>query len=292
MESAVNHHVATANHTRTVDINVESTSTSITEREDTVVRQLENINKSRVLNLVFRQLQQEFITLTYLNDVSIIFTNGYPEQQRMTNLQGLDMFLMDVFENDDTKIGEFKHTLFTYLCSIYDYTGTKVGFIEQISEDLSNCIDPTAPSETVRYVRKRKSLQQTYHGKTVNGIILSAVSRITNTPGVIVDALLGQGEALDCYNMRLQDAAAINANLQNEKLAKEIPLIDEQKAKLQAENEALLLQNQKLTQAMALIDAISDPLEKANAYKKVFTECCGTPQSGCGCGNCQGNAPS
>jgi hypothetical protein len=125
LESAVSHHVATANHTRTVDINVESTTTSITEREETVVRQLENVNKSRVLNLVFRQLQQEFITLTYLNDISVIFTNGYSEQQRITNLQGLDMFLMDIFENDATKIREFKHTLFTYLCSIYDYTGTK-----------------------------------------------------------------------------------------------------------------------------------------------------------------------
>lgn len=245
------------------------------------------MNKSRVLNLVFRQLQQEFITLTYLNDVSIIFTNGFSEQQRITNLQGLDMFLMDIFENDATKIGEFKHTLFTYLCSIYDYTGTKVGFIEQISEELSNCIDPTAPVETVRYVRKRKDLQQTFHGKTVNGIILSAVSRVTNTPGVIVDALLGQGEALDCYNMRLQDAAAINANLQNEKLAKEMTLIDEQKTKLQVENEALLLQNQKLTQAIATIDGISDPVEKVKSYKKVFGECCDVPQSGCNCGNCQ-----
>jgi hypothetical protein len=77
------------------------------------------------------------------------------------------------------------------------------------------------------------------------------------TPAVIVDALLGQGEALDCYNMQLQEAAYMSATLENE----------------------------KTKQMIGIIDAISDSSEKAKMYKKVFGECCDVSQSG-GCGNC------
>jgi len=41
----------------------------------------------------------------------------------------------------------------------------------------------------------------------------------------------------------------------------------------------------RIQQAMDLIDSITDPLEKAKLYKKVFGDCCDVPQSGgCGCG--------
>ena len=66
-----------------------------------------------------------------------------------------------------------------------------------------------------------------------------------------VDALLGQGEALDCYNQQLQQAAFDGA----------------------------LLANRKLEQQMAVIEAIADPLEKAKQYNHVFGTCCPTPQT-------------
>ena len=67
------------------------------------------------------------------------------------------------------------------------------------------------------YVRKRKDLVQSYGDKTVNGIILNVTQRVLRTPSVIIDALLGQGEALDCYNEELQEAAVIAAQLANRK---------------------------------------------------------------------------
>ncbi len=72
-----------------------------------------------------------------------------------------------------------------------------------------------------------------------------------------IATILGQGEALDCYNMQLQDASVIAAK-----------------------NE-----NARIEQAMAIIDSITDPLDKAKMYKKIFGDCCDVPQScgGCGC---------
>ena len=101
------------------------------------------------------------------------------------------------------------------------------------------------------YVRKRKDLKQSYEDKTVKGIILDVAQRVLRTPAVIIDALLGQGAALDCYNEELQEAAVVSAQLAN----------------------------RKIDQALALIDAITDPAEKAQLYNNVFGTCCSTPQT-------------
>lgn len=61
-----------------------------------------------------------------------------------------------------------------------------------------------------------------------------------------MDAVLGQGEALDCYNMKLQDAATERAYKENEELQQKIDSVNE----------------------------ITDPIEKADSYKKIFGNCC------------------
>ena len=56
------HHVQTADTQRQVEINADVTSTAISETEQTTTRTLEKIDRSRVLNFVFRQLLQELFT--------------------------------------------------------------------------------------------------------------------------------------------------------------------------------------------------------------------------------------
>lgn len=155
-----------------------------------------------------------------------------------------------------------KNKIFENLCSIYDHEGTRTSFIEVMNEDLQNCITSGAQT-TQSYVRKKKGLSQTYEGITVPGIIVNTTKRVVRTSAVVVDALLGQGEALDCYNQKLQDAATLNATLDND----------------------------RLTQMMEVINSIDDPAQKADLYKKVFGDCCDVPQSCC-CGNCSGSEPT
>ncbi|MCB0515695.1 MAG: hypothetical protein R2798_03800 [Chitinophagales bacterium] len=252
--NATNSHVSQSNSVREVEVNTNTTTTSISETEQTVTRVLENINKSRVLNFVFRQLLQEYFTITYLDDVHIVYTNGYPESQIVSSLANIDELLEQVVPDQDSRT-KISNSIYSYLCNIVDYTGTKVSFIEKVDEDMGNCIDPSAETIKHSYVRKRKDLLQEYNGKTVHGIILDVTNRILRTPSVMVDALLGQGEALDCYNTKLQQAATYQADLENE----------------------------KMRQAMAIISGITDPLQQAALYKKVFGDCCDVPQSGCGC---------
>jgi hypothetical protein len=255
LKGATSYQVQQADSLREIEVNTETTSTVISETEQTIIRELENINKSRVLNFVFRQLLQEFVTITYLEDVNIMFTNGYPEKTRIVKLNQLDELLSQVLNPDN--IDEVKNFIYLQLCSIYDYNSTRAPFIEKVDESLVNCITGGGDKD-VSYVRKKKGLFQTYNDKfTVPGIIMDVTSRTIRTNAVVVDALLGQGEALDCYNMKLQNSATQLADLDV----------------------------QKMQQMLDTVNGIADPIKKAELYKKVFTECCDVPQS-CGCYNC------
>lgn len=245
-------HINQTDALRQIEINTETETTNISETETLTVRQLENINQSRVLNFAFRQLLQEYFSITYLDDVSIIYTNGYPESRKSCKLSALDDFLSVLFPNAATQQA-VRNQILSYLCSITDYTGTRVSFIEKITEEIGNCIDPGQPVIQNSYIRKRKDLAQTYRDKTVPGIIMDVTHRITRTPTLVVDAFLGQGEALDCYNQKLQDAATVQANLENA----------------------------KLEQAIGIINDIAGAEQKAMLYKKVFTDCCDVPQCNC-----------
>jgi hypothetical protein len=250
LNRAVNHHVQTADTQRQVEVKTDVTSTEVVETETTTTRTLENINRSRVLNFVFRQLLQEYYTLTYLDDVTLLYTNGYDTSRKTATLSSLGNLLRSVLVDAKT-VKLVQSDIYVHLCNIADYTGTRVSFIEQVKEQHQNCIEPSQDDKTVSYVRKRRDLKQAYKDKTVQGIILDVTHRILRTPSVIVDALPGQGAALDCYNQELQEAAVVSAQLAN----------------------------RKTEQALRLIDAIEDPEEKARLYNNVFGTCCSTPQT-------------
>ncbi len=260
LDSSITKHVAKADTLRQIDVNVESSETNISENEETIKRSLYNPNKSRVLNFVYRQLQQEFFTITYLDNVTFSYSNGYSENNRNCNLSDLENMLSEILINDIT-VEEEANKIYTYLCNILDYKGTKQSFIELVKEDNGNCINPGKGEFIQSYVRKRQvidpitgdstELQNTYKGKTVNGIILSVKHRVTRTSSLIADAVLGQGEALDCYNQKLQDAAAQRTHLEN---IEQVQRID-------------------------IIESFDDPGLKAENFKKVNGSCCSTPQT-------------
>lgn len=241
LSNVTSRHVSKSDALREIEINTSTESTSSSSQSNSVVRHLENINKSRVLNFVFRQLLQEFISLIYVHDVSIVYSTGFPSQRKSCKLSGLENMLSEVLVNN-LSVQKIKNEIYTHLSSLVDYQDTRQSLIEKVSEKLHNSIDEKAKEKTMEYVRVRKDLKQEYRGKTINGIILNATHRVLRTPSVIVESLLGQGEALDCYNSKMQDAATTNADLENQKLSK----------------------------ALELMESVSDVNEKAKLFNLVF----------------------
>jgi hypothetical protein len=256
---------------RKVEVNTESTTTSTENIESSTTRILENINKSRTLNFVFRQLNQELITITYLDDLTFVFTNGYEEKKKVTKIDGLYNLLNEVFTNSADALSMYTDIINQY-GNIYDYedASSPKRFLEKYTENIFDFFNYTPgstwppvglPLSSYARFRKDPELTSSYSpyagGATISvrGIIKNVTHRVMPTDSVIVDSILGQGEALDCFNLKLQDATVLEAELNND------------------------VAQQKLE----IINDISDPTEKAALYKKVFGDCCEVLSNCCNC---------
>lgn len=251
LERSMDRHVNMSNAYRQVDVNTSTVDNVSEGYEEVTVRELVNYNKSRVLNFVFRQLLQEYITVTYLASIRIGFSNGYPESIRVVGLENLENFLKDLV--DPSKIDEVRKTLLRPYCAVLNYQDTEKQFIEERTINYGECLGPDPDIE--KMWRIKKDLVDTYVDDPINisvkGVILSVQKQTLKTSSLIADALLGQGEALDCYNMKLQDADSI----------------------------AAYLGNMVTLQQLQAIEDITDPVERAAAYKKVFGQCCENAQT-------------
>jgi hypothetical protein len=101
--SAMEKHVTKTSSFREVEVNTTSTTTTTSGTDQTITRQIENINKSRVLNFAFRQLQQEYITITYLKSVRFLYTNGYGETVELVEIPELRALLEDKIKKEHVR---------------------------------------------------------------------------------------------------------------------------------------------------------------------------------------------
>jgi hypothetical protein len=282
-----------------------STQESYKESEEvSTVRNLENINKSRVLNFVFRQLLQEYVSITYLDDIKIGFSNGYPGLYEVASVQQMDEFLAKYI--NDANIAAVKNMILNNYFNVENHEGNPKSFLQ--AKEIKN-YDNSIRS----YHSKKSGVLDTYQrvkdvetGSTglkigIKGVILNVDVNILRTDSIIADALLGQGEALDCFNAQLQDAAVVNALLQNAKLDQSIDLerdasaLDRERKQLEnsrlpqtneLDYERLKLENNRLAQTNDLLKMLTEknPDELARAYSRIVHGCCDVPQTGgCGC---------
>ncbi len=87
-------HAAEKSSKRDVNVSKTSETTSEQSEERGLEREIYNPNLSRVLNFVFRQLNQEYIMITHLIDVRVSFSNNIDEDYLEVPLHELDK-LMD-----------------------------------------------------------------------------------------------------------------------------------------------------------------------------------------------------
>lgn len=215
VSSATEKSAASSSAKRDVQIETGFETTEETGEETAIQRELENINVSRTLNFVFRQMNQEFITLLHLVDVRIAFFNGFAETRKEVPLSELDSLLEDVIAQPGAR-RNIKNDIIGALQSIKDYKDETQEFVERVQFRERN-------GRTVSYYRVKRDHTSTYTDAatmteiTVPGVILSANKLVLRTDGVIVEALMGQGSALDDYSQGLQDEAVRRRRLENDR---------------------------------------------------------------------------
>lgn len=202
-------------------------------------------------------MNQEYTVVTYIDNVSLMFTNGYPESEKIAPLYKLDNFLATYLKSGS--IADVKNKIIMSVYNLRDHTGTRKDMFKE--QTLQSSIPPALAGQVTsieqKFWAKDEAFTQPITGTTftVPGIITQVEKHILSTDSVITEALLGQAEALDCYNISLQKSAVLKTELENAEKSQQIEVINS-------------------------IDFGADNLEtRSNAYKKIFGECCEHPDN-------------
>jgi len=217
VSSATTRHASAASARRDIQIDTSNQVTETTERERLVTRELKNINVGRTLNFVFRQMNQSFASILHLVDVKVAFFNGFNESKREVPLSELDSLIAEFVVDDVVTRGLVKDRILGQLRQVRDHRGDAVDLVQE----------PGDGSET-EYLRVNSEMVTRYQNEeqgidvNVPGIVMGVNYNVMRTEGVIVEALLGQGNALDDYSVGLQVETVRERRLQNDLLAEQV----------------------------------------------------------------------
>lgn len=238
VRNATTKHAAEASAKRDVHIDTSTTTTDSSHTTTTTAREISNINVSRTLNFVFRQMNQEFFTLLHLVDVRIGLlrydddgAGKWEASYQEFTLPQLDGVLRNYLRPNaeaDGLLGLVRNTIFAQLDTVYPFNQSTTGphpvsLIEQVDvqrvqRDANGVEVRDAQGDPVyaaagAYFRFRAGMTSTYTDPatgstfTVPGVLLAADQHVMRTDGILVEAVLGEGDALDEYNRRLQVTA-------------------------------------------------------------------------------------
>lgn len=228
MSSAIGKHAVDKSSKR--DVNVE-TNTMITDeegQETNIVRTVSNINVSRTLNFMFRQLNQAIDVFLHLTNVRVGYYDDRPGMSMRYPLQELDD-LLDLVLIDDAEIKLGVKT--AILAEIKNIQQLSVGQLQQgfilqepkfiaahTDSDSNNSgggsSTPQAMLNTIaesNYYINNNLLSYFWTTPStmfkIPGIIMNHQQLIMRTDNVVVDTELGANNALDTYSQGLQDQA-------------------------------------------------------------------------------------
>jgi hypothetical protein len=240
VRNAVNKHSNSASSKRDVSVTSSSESTQESGEETETRREVENINVSRTLNLVFRQMNQRFVSVLHLTDIRIgYYRRTFKENNAITvykevPLSELKPFLDEVLTDQKAR-DQVASAVKRHFNGLRNYNGEQVNNGDK-TKDFVIPVDSETWQVNPAYKSKFKD---PITGKDipmdVPGVVVSGSANVLRTDGVIVEAVLGQGNALDAYSMGLQDEAVRQKKFENEKEALRLKIINDKdidKAKL------------------------------------------------------------
>ena len=222
VKNAVQKQSAKASAKRVVDVKTSREMKKEEGEEFASESEIENINVSRTLNFVFSQMNQEFITLLHLVDVRVAYVRGdvvegeSGQEMRWTyrevTLSQLKGLLDQVIV--PSKREDVRRAIVAALTNVFDYEDVPHTLIEEreLKDRPGNLVDTyfRVPRITSKYKLDGNEVE-------VPGVILSEMRNVMRTDGVVCEAVLGQGNALDAYSRGLQREAVEARQLENDR---------------------------------------------------------------------------
>lgn len=210
-------HAAQVNNSRRQSVSASSSTATEAGTATTTVRELSNTNLRRVLNFVYRELNQTYDTYVVLRDIQVAFYNGNPGSAEIVPIADLGRLLAkhvaprrreavarQVLSLCAQRI-DANEDLVTTL-----QVGIKPNGIRYDWQDATLEADGTLRFEgevldpSVRWRFNHGALSDNGDGPEIRGVIMDRSSVVLRTDNLVVEALLGQADAVDPYVSALQ----------------------------------------------------------------------------------------
>ncbi|WP_433003268.1 hypothetical protein [Kribbella sp. CA-294648] len=242
---ASSEHASQVNNSRQQSVHTATSTTTSTASSEGTAREIVNTNLRRVLNFVFRELNQTYETVTSLTEVRLAFYNGRQGSAQLVPLSELRSFLEStiVAQHRD----EVARTLLTAIAECTDHRGSPQPML-QFGERLGGVFDwKNAALDEAGHLKDLNSPldaklawrlipdpvgQDDTPGPTVPGVVTARDKIVLRTDNVVIEALLGQADALDPYatavqalDLQAREAAVENQKAQNLRLTKALELV-------------------------------------------------------------------
>lgn len=259
VDDTVSEHAAESSSFRENTVTSSSESTDASEDETVVEREIKNINVRRVLNFVFRELNQRYLVKTHLKDVRVAFSNGNSGSWREVPLSGLRPLLDELFVHTSGSSGtewpaEIAVRILNMIDRVFDFRDEPIPVLSKVTMlncgtdwhieeiaprngemiDGEPCPDYEAPDSEQNVFYRFRQMDTTdasdpnpergvlgQHGEEhkVPGVLLRQQEVTLATDSVVVEALLGSQDALDEYSKDLQEEAIREKRLANDREA-------------------------------------------------------------------------
>lgn len=225
-------HARNASDSRQNTVTIGSEQAEKKEDEVVIERTISNINLRRTLNFVFRELNQEYITKIHLIDVRVGYTDGSLNSWKEVPITALKGLLDKVLKNKKDEVAKY---ILGMIGICYDVNGDPIPMLEKCNYsskvkivprdiDLNN-IEP--PSNNVFYRMKRGFLgQKEDEDCRVHGVVVDETKIVMRTDSLVVDAVLGNWDALDDYALETQKSTATAKQYENERTLVETKKIE------------------------------------------------------------------
>lgn len=215
---AMTKHTSRAASKREININTETAVKTELGEDEMIVREIANPNMGRTVNYVFRQLNQEFLSVLYLTDVRIGFTNGYFRKEY--TLPELDQMLEELVF--DEMRDEVRSYLTNAILSIRDIEGNSI----RNTDAIRQVVTADSPSALKTY-QFNASFCTDYKDESgleycIPGVVIATNRFVMPTDSVMADSILGQGDILDTHIRNMQNEELRERVLNNDMKAKEV----------------------------------------------------------------------
>ncbi|MDR7274421.1 hypothetical protein [Catenuloplanes atrovinosus] len=215
--TATAEHAAQVNNSRRQSVESVAAESSAAGSSTTTVREIANTNLRRVLNFVFRELNQTYETYVVLRDIKVAFFNGRPGSAEIVPLADLGRLLRRQLRDDAQLRDRVARWILSACAQRIDYatetkttlqvgtnpTGVEYDWNPATVDAQGELVFPgDVLQSTVRWRFMPGVRSKAPHA--VDGVIMSRTSIVLRTDNLVVEALLGQADALDPYASALQ----------------------------------------------------------------------------------------